>query len=172
MAGQPRTRADKANAWRAIEPAHPYTWEPNPKVVYTDEILTDALAQVGGGKSLREVCRENRYCIQTVIRHLLSDKWREHYTCAKNSRAHVLAEKINELAEMAVRGEVATDAARVAIDAHKWTLARILRNEYGDKQEIISSQADHETDLDAIAPAPAPPPRKKKKDDPYKGMLQ
>lgn len=180
MAGMPKKQSRKAAIARgeAPEPARTpppdpvlYDWKPDPRVKYTPELIAFLLKEMSGGRSLRDCCREKKLAIGTVMGWFQRPEFVERYTRAKASRASVYAEKIAELCERMERGDMDPQAARVAIDAYKWILSRILRPEYGDKQEIISSQADHETDLDAIAPAP-PPKRKRKDEDKYRGMLQ
>lgn len=67
-----------------------------------------------------------------LCRALLGDDGYQHYARARQSRAHVLAESINDVAEQVLSGEISPEQGRVALDAKKWVAARILKGLYGD----------------------------------------
>lgn len=58
------------------------------------------------------------------------------YARAREMRAHRFAERIHELAEATVAGDVRPEAARVAIDALKWQVSKMLPKVYGERQQI------------------------------------
>ena len=73
------------------------------------------------------------------------------YTRAIQARSLIHAERIDELAEMAVNGELPPDAARVAIDAKKWTASRLLPKIYGDRTQVDATVTHtHTLHLEAL----------------------
>jgi hypothetical protein len=73
------------------------------------------------------------------------------YTRAIQARAIIHAERIDELAEMATRGEIPADVARVAIDAKKWTASRLLPKIYGDRTQVEATVTHtHTLHLEAL----------------------
>jgi len=57
----------------------------------------------------------------------------EKYARAVAVRADRKADRVDELAEKCAAGEVDPQAARVAIDAHKWTASKLAPKKYGDR---------------------------------------
>lgn len=60
----------------------------------------------------------------------------QNYARAQRQRADAHFERIAEIAEEVLQGELDPQAARVAIDAWKWTAARQCPKKYGDKIQI------------------------------------
>ena len=56
---------------------------------------------------------------------------------ARQASADLFAERILELAEEVVAGKLDPAAARVAIDALKWTASKLKPKRYGDTQRLV-----------------------------------
>jgi hypothetical protein len=54
------------------------------------------------------------------------------YARARIEQAEAVADKVMEVAEDVLSGAIAPDQGRVAIDAFKWTAAKLDRATYGD----------------------------------------
>ena len=59
-----------------------------------------------------------------------------NYQRAREDMADHDADKITDMAERAASGEIDPQAARVAIDAYKWSAGKRRPKRYGDKLEI------------------------------------
>jgi len=65
----------------------------------------------------------------------------DRYARACDERADHRAEMIDDIAERVLSGEVDPQAARVAIDAHKWTASKLRPKKYGERisQELTGA---------------------------------
>ena len=79
------------------------------------------------------------------------EDFRDKYARAIQSRAIHHAEEISLISQQVMRGEVPPDAARVALDAMKWTASKLLPKVYGDKQIVEANVTHtHQLHLDAL----------------------
>lgn len=106
--------------------------------VYTDEIATEFCERIALGRSLRSVCDDPDMPSSTTV-----NKWaRENgifasrYAQAREDRGMNYGDKIGDMVDKVLSGEYPPDVARVAIDALKWTAARLAPKVYGDKQSV------------------------------------
>lgn len=60
----------------------------------------------------------------------------EQYARAKEDSGDADADKIEEIAEKTLSGEIDPKAARVAIDAYKWTAGKKRPKVYGDRLAV------------------------------------
>lgn len=119
----------------------------------TPALIKEICARISEGKSLATVCcDEDMPGLSTVWRWLSEDaSFQDDYARAIQARAMAHAERIDDLAEKAVRGEIPADVARVAIDAKKWTASRLLPKLYGDKQQVEATVTHtHTLHLEAL----------------------
>jgi hypothetical protein len=72
------------------------------------------------------------------------------YARATAARADITFDRLADLAGQVRNGKIDPQAARVAADIEKWTLARMSPKKYGDRQEI-----DHTSSDGSMSPAPA-----------------
>lgn len=92
--------------------------------------------RISAGESLRNIARSINAAETTLRSMLRREEAAAHYARAREDRAHRFAEEINELADQVIAGQIPTDAARVAIDAKKWTASRLMPAAYGDRQQV------------------------------------
>lgn len=59
-------------------------------------------------------------------------EWSERYARAKQESADFDADNVNYIAELCLRDKVTPAAARVAIDAYKWSAGKKKPKKYGD----------------------------------------
>lgn len=92
---------------------------------------------IAEGKSLAAYCREKKIDYSTVMDWLNADSaFANNYTRAREESAEADADKVADVANRVVAGEIDPNAARVAIDAYKWAAGKRKPKKYGDKLEI------------------------------------
>ena len=119
----------------------------------TPELIKEICARISEGQSLATVSRsEDMPGLSTTWRWLSEDaSFQDDYARAIQARAMAHAERIDDLAEQAVRGEIPADVARVAIDAKKWTASRLLPKLYGDRTQVDATVTHtHTLHLEAL----------------------
>ena len=102
---------------------------------YTQEQANAICAKLAEGESLRSICRRGDMpSLQTVYNWMQQvPGFVEQYARAKGDSADFHADRIISLAEDVVGGRLDPNAARVAIDAIKWTASKLEPKKYGDK---------------------------------------
>ena len=121
--------------------------------IRTPELLEEICALIAQGKSIASIGEmEGMPEARTIWGWLNRDEgFLQSYTRAIQARAIIHAERIDELAEMATRGEIPPDVARVAIDAKKWTAQRLLPKLYGDRTQVDATVTHtHTLHLEAL----------------------
>jgi len=106
---------------------------------------------VGIGLSVQKACEAAGINGDTFYRHLrLNSTLAENYTRARESRAHVRFEKLQDYLDKVVEGQMEPHAARVVLDAIKWQCGRELGKVYGDGL-ILRGDKDNPLDLGLAA---------------------
>jgi len=105
-----------------------------------DEIGIDAICDyVANGDSLRSWCLKNKFSQVTTLSWINADSTRaEHYAHARDARADVMFDEMDEVSELATVAETQVQVAglRLKADNIKWKLARMNRKKYGEKMDI------------------------------------
>lgn len=107
------------------------------KYVSSDQ-AAEILALLVEGKSLAAICRiEGMPKVREVYLHIKEDAaFANDYMRAREDQADTDADAISDIAEQARMGLIEPAAARVAIDAYKWTAGKRKPKKYGDKLAI------------------------------------
>lgn len=119
----------------------------------TPELLEEICARISEGQSLASVCRDDDMPeIRAVWRWLASDEdFSRDYARAIQARAMAHADRVLDVTEAVMRGEIPADAARVALDGMKWTASRLLPKMYGDRQQLEATVTHtHTLHLEAL----------------------
>jgi hypothetical protein len=114
--------------------------------IYTEELAQRICNELAEGNSLHMICATDwAPHISTVMAWRLDDTKRigaesfsEHYARAREAQGDVYADKVGTLGYAVADGQIPPDAARVAIDAFKWTAGKQKPKVYGDK--IVQEQ--------------------------------
>ena len=108
--------------------------------VFTEEIAHTILQYVQDGESLRYICDQNGMPDRETVRTWLRTRkdFLGQYAQAKDEQADFYADTISEIAKGTLRGAYEPNAARVAIDAYKWTASKLKPRKYGDKLDVTS----------------------------------
>lgn len=95
-------------------------------------------AHVAGGESLNSFCAIHGFAYVTVLDWINADAGRaENYARAREARADLVFERLDEVSEQAVAADTAVEVAglRLKSDNIKWKLAR-MSPRYSDKLAI------------------------------------
>ena len=89
------------------------------------------------GTSVNQWCKDNSVNQAHVYATIERDPDFERlYERAREFQAETFADRIADIAEQALRGDVDPQAARVAIDAQKWIVSKLLPKKYGDRTQV------------------------------------
>ena len=106
--------------------------------------MRTVLEWIAGGPELASLRSNSAACRRFNLNEkefwtaIASDEWSQEYARAIERRGLSLAERMHDIAEETVRGDVDPAAARVAIDAFKWTSARMAPRKLGDRIDVTS----------------------------------
>jgi hypothetical protein len=104
------------------------------------EVQGEIIRRMCEGESLRSVCRTEGYpAPSTVILWTNNDPaFAEQYARARDERADVYFDRIDDVSDSAASAETAVEVAglRLKADNIKWQLARMAPKKYGDKLEL------------------------------------
>ncbi len=105
---------------------------------YSLEICQKICSRIAQGESVRSVVKdEDMPCLSTVFNWLdKREEFLEQYTRAKQLSAEAHADKINFVADETLAGKYKPDAAKVALDAYKWTASKLQPKKYGELKQI------------------------------------
>lgn len=118
---------------------------------YTPVLASKFCGEIALGNSLRSVVKREDMPSHTAIYEWLAKypEFAEQYARAKADSGDSDADKIEEIAERVLNGELEPQQARVAIDAYKWTAGKKRPKKYGDKiQQEISGKLDYSNATD------------------------
>ena len=113
---------------------------------YTPELASRFCGEIALGNSLRSVVARDDMPSHTAIYEWLAKypEFAEQYARAKTDSGDSDADKIEEIAERVLSGELEPQQARVAIDAYKWTAGKKRPKKYGDKiQQEVTGRLDY-----------------------------
>ncbi|RME32169.1 MAG: hypothetical protein D6800_00055 [Candidatus Zixiibacteriota bacterium] len=130
------------------------------------ELIDKICDDIALGASLNTAAKNHNVAPSTVLKWLDADETerpgseylRVRYARACYERGVFYGERVSEIGECALRGEVDPRAADVAIRAHQWTSARMSPSRFGDKVEITG---DFKPAVEIKLVAEVPPPKKK-----------
>lgn len=117
-------------------------------------VILDAIAS---GKSLRAICKEigvHHSAASSAMR--TDDDLAAQYARAREERADYYAESILTTAQATLAGRIKPDAARVAIDAFKWTASKMSPKKYGERVQTEHSGVLGITRIEHVIVDPAP----------------
>ena len=105
---------------------------------YDEAVGEEFCKRIAMGRSLRSVCDDDDMpSADTVLKwNRVRAEFAERYAQAREDRGMSYGDKIGDMVDKVLSGEYPPDVARVAIDALKWTAARLAPKQYGDKQTV------------------------------------
>lgn len=107
---------------------------------YSTQLVKRICAEISNGKSLRRICEAKDVPAIETIRVWLLDKpgFSAQYDKARQEQADFYADRITEIADDTLASKHEPAAAKVAIDALKWTASKLKPKKYGDKLDVVS----------------------------------
>lgn len=113
---------------------------------YNEKVCDEICTRLAGGESLRSICRDDKMpAISSVLLWVVDGKhsaFSEQYTQAREAQGYSDADRIREIAAAVAGGEIEAQAARVIIDAYKWTAERNAGRAFGNKQQVDHRSSD------------------------------
>jgi hypothetical protein len=100
------------------------------------------IQRIAEGESMRKACEQEGVKAPTFCLWVTKDAGlAEQYARAREIRAEVRADQIDEVAELVTAGLMATDVARIVLDARKWAASKLAPKRYGDRiqQEVTGA---------------------------------
>lgn len=121
---------------------------------YSEEIADKICLRLSLGESMRQICESKGMPDRTTVLRWM-DKSEEFATkCARarDEQADLMDDRILEVAEQVLRGEMEPDAARVGISALQWRASKLKPKKYGDST-TIKGDKDNPLTIQALATA-------------------
>ena len=102
---------------------------------YTQEKAADFCSRIALGNSLRSVVKDDDMPSHTTVYNWFNKhpEFIEQYARAKEDSADSRVDQIEDIGQRTLSGEYDPQAARVAIDAFKWTSGKHRPKKYGDR---------------------------------------
>lgn len=122
------------------------------KSSYTQAVGDDICDRISTGQSLKSICRETGIQERTVLRWVRDiEPFCQQYTRAREEQADADADAVNDVGSRVLSGEIDPQAARVVIDALKWSAGKRNAKKYGDRLALdhagtIASVSEEELD--------------------------
>lgn len=119
---------------------------------YSEELAEQIVTRLIAGESLASISRSAEMPHEATLHRWRADKdhpFREHYAHARACQGIGFGEKVAQIGISCLLGKVAPDAARVAIDALKWSAGRMAPKEFGDRIDV-SGEIDVDVGVLAI----------------------
>ena len=116
-----------------------------------EEKWNEFLKRIGEGRSARDVCGNDKDMPSWRIVSIKLNEdslFAQKYSLAMENRGQVYADKISDIINQVVEGNLDPNAGRVAIDGLKWMSMKLAPKKYGD---IHRMEVKHETSyVDAL----------------------
>lgn len=127
----------ETKAKRAKAPAKRVATKPVAPKVEKDALIRLMLSEISSGSSMREVCSKHGVALTTFFDWVSSEEWAEHYARAREARADIKFEELEDVSEQAVMAGNAVEVAglRLKADNIKWMLGKMAPKRYGDKTQ-------------------------------------
>lgn len=113
---------------------------------FTAEIANEICERIIASESLKAICADDHMPSETTVRNWLSKglkgdeeefaSFLRQYAHAREAQADTDADAVGEIGRKTLSGEYEPQAARVAIDALKWSAGKRAPKKYGDKLDL------------------------------------
>ena len=120
------------------------------------EMFNKIIESICNGVPVRQILKEDGMPTFSALLDWMQkdEELAKRYARAKQESADFDADNVNYIAELCLRDKVTPAAARVAIDAYKWSAGKKKPKKYGDMIKIDYNQVDenvkNDVDFDEI----------------------
>jgi len=113
---------------------------------FNEALAHDICERIADGESLRGICEDEGYPDRRTVNRWLADpeqaEFRRQYALAREASADSDDDDIRDIARRVEKGDLDPQAARVAIDAKKWSAGKRKPKVYGDATTLKHTGAD------------------------------
>jgi hypothetical protein len=113
---------------------------------FNEAIAGEICRRIADGESLRQICAGEDFPDRSTVFRWLADPansaFRDQYALARENSADADDDDIRDIAKRVEEGKLDPQAARVAIDAKKWSAGKRKPKVYGDAQTVRHTGAD------------------------------
>lgn len=123
------------------------------RIKASEEVFAAFCERIAGGRSVRSISKDKDMPSDSTFYQWLDEypALAEQYARACAARARSYGDRIGDVVDQALSGEIKPEVARVAVDAYKWISARLQPVMYGDRQEVnVSVAHTHTLHLEAL----------------------
>jgi hypothetical protein len=115
--------------------------------LYSTELALEICNRIAEGTPLTKICLSPDIPSYRTVLLWRAEKpeFLQLYKASREDAADTLADRIIELAELVLTGEVEANKARVAIDALRWTASKLKPKTYSEKVAVR-----HQTDAQIV----------------------
>jgi hypothetical protein len=114
--------------------------------LFNEAIAGEICERIADGDSLRSICEGADYPERRTVFRWLADpqhaEFRRQYALAREASADADDDDIRDMAKRVEAGKLEHQAARVAIDAKKWSAGKRKPKVYGDKMALVGGGKD------------------------------
>lgn len=112
---------------------------------FDPEVVNTICERIAGSESLKSICAEDGMPSESTIRNWLARgvkgeepfaEFLRQYGHAREAQADTDADEVGDIGRKTLKGEYEPNAARVAIDALKWSAGKRAPKKYGDKLQV------------------------------------
>jgi hypothetical protein len=128
-----------------------------PKLPFDQDVADQICEAIASGSGLVPFLKANPHLptYSTVMRWAREvPSFLEEYARARDDSADLDADRVADVAKRVEEGLIDPNAARVAIDAYKWSAGKRKPKRYGEKVEIASTstmQVSHTLDITGLS---------------------
>lgn len=105
---------------------------------YSDKLIQSICEKIANGQSLRSICLSDEMPSVATVMRWLSEKpeFREHYARARELQADSFFDKAVEIIHGKFADNIDVQAAKVKLDAIKWTAGKLAPKKYGEYKQV------------------------------------
>jgi hypothetical protein len=114
--------------------------------IYTMELGEAICERLAGGDSLRSICRDDEMpALSSVLLWVVDGKhaeFSEQYARARDANGQSHGDRVADLVDKVINGQLGPQEAKVAMDGLKWSAERMAPKSYGNKQQLEHTGKD------------------------------
>jgi hypothetical protein len=109
--------------------------------IYTEALRDEICLRIAGGESVRKISKDPGMPTDTTIFNWLSNPdFFEHYVRARSAQGHRFAEKIGELGDRVVEGNLDPEVVKAAVQCYKWCAEKLAPKSFSVKNSMDAAE--------------------------------